>query len=257
VEAGGYHTEAYWTPEGWAWRNGADADLSLLNEFGDDAQRYKDWITGREKNRRGQPYFWQDSQWGAPTRPVVGVCWHEALAYCRWLTEQLRAQGKFTVFEQGTVAWPEKAVVVLPSEAEWEKAARGPQARRWAWGNDFQAQRANTKEGELGETSPVGMYPSGASPYQVLDMTGNVWEWTRSRWGRKSLRRPDYTYPYHTDDGREALDGPDARVLRGGSWLIEARGARSAYRYRLMPVYYGASGGFRCVVSLAFSGREA
>jgi formylglycine-generating enzyme required for sulfatase activity len=106
----------------------------------------------------------------------------------------------------------------------------------------------------LKQTSPVGIFPNGASPYHVLDMAGNVWEWTRSRWGRKSVYTPDYSYPYDPADGREDLCGPDLRVVRGGSWLGLQWFARCAYRRRNFPGTFDGTLGLRVVVSLADSG---
>ena len=183
--------------------------------------------------KRNQPYWWDDSKWGRATRPVVGVSWYEAAAYCNWLRSRLvDSELPFRVWREGKPGIESLAqqhvVARLPSEAEWEKAARGPDGLRWPWGDEWQEDRANTEEAHLGETSAVGSFPAGASPYGVLDLAGNVWEWTRSRWGRKSLSTPDYGYPYRSDDGREELDGPDLRVVRGGSWGDIQRDARCA-----------------------------
>jgi len=143
------------------------------------------------------------------SHPVVNVSWHDALAYCRWLSDVLRKP------------------VTLPSEAEWEKAARGMQdAREYPWGDEFDATKCNTWELGLRQTTPVGIFSNGASPYGCLDMVGNVWEWTRSEY------RP---YPYVPEDGRENTDSKESRVLRGGSWGDNDDDARCAYRSRSRP----------------------
>ena len=182
---------------------------------------------------------------GIANYPVVLVTWHDARAYCDWLTEEWRAAGKIDRCEE----------VRLPSEAEWEKAARGTDGRTYPWGNEWDAGKCNTSESGLGMTSPVGMYPEGASPYGCLDMAGNVWQWTRSVWG-KSYGKPDFIYPYRVGDGRENLDaGNDVlRVLRGGSFNISRDYARCAYRYHWSPYDWPDRLGFRVVVSLS---REA
>lgn len=182
------------------------------------------------------------------TRPVVGVSWYEALAYCRWLTEKLNG-----ALRKGALAPGERYLVRLPTEAEWEKAARGTGARSWPWGDAWQESSANTREAKLEQTSPVGLLPAGASPWGTLDMAGNVGEWTSSRWGRTTILKPDYGYPYRPDDGREGPDGPDLRVMRGGSWFSDHQSARCAYRVRNFPVYFGSGLGFRAVLSLADS----
>jgi len=156
---------------------------------------------------------------GKEIHPVVEVSWHDALAYCRWLSE---ATGKS---------------IALPSEAEWEKAARGDQDRReYPWGDPFDATRCNVSESGFGDTTPVGIFPNGASPYGCLDLAGNVWEWTHSHYA---------SYPYRAEDGRENLEteGGD-RVLRGGSWLNFRVVARCAYRRRLLPTPASTSAGF-------------
>jgi hypothetical protein len=139
--------------------------------------------------RWGEPDEWE-LQLEAPNRPVVGVSWHEAAAYCRWLSEQ---RGE---------------PVRLPTEAEWERAAT-PERGEYPWGEDEpDPERANF-DGNVGRPTPVGIYPSGDGPYGHSDLAGNVWEWCTDR------------YEFH---------GEDARGLRGGGWFLPAVHLRAAYR---------------------------
>jgi formylglycine-generating enzyme required for sulfatase activity len=152
-----------------------------------------------------QPEHWEggDPPGDKEDHPVVNVTWHDAVDYCKWLSE---VTGK-----------PYR----LPSEAEWEKGARGTDGRIWPWGNKWDARVCNSGEGGPGDTTPVGAYPDGAGPYGLLDMAGNVWEWTRSVYEK---------YPYNPEDGREDLEAEGRRVLRGGSWYYGRRDARVSYR---------------------------
>ena len=155
---------------------------------------------------------------------MVCVNWHGAVAYCNWLAD---ITGK-----------PYR----LPSEAEWEKAARRTDGRIHPWGNRWYPGWCNASEGDEHDTTPVGAYPRGASPYGLLDMVGNVWEWTRSLW---------FKYPYDPQDGRENLEAgdDDLRVARGGSWDFHRSDARCAYRLGLIPDLQVDFNGFRVVVS--------
>ena len=172
-----------------------------------------------------------DSLQGPANHPVVWVSWHEALAYGDWLTAQL----------QGWPGTPEPLAgllrhegwrVTLPSEAEWEKAARGTDGRRYPWGAEPDPQRENYDATGIDTTSAVGCFPTGASPYGLEEMSGNVWEWTRSLW-RESSAKPIFPYPYNPDDGREQLQAADdmPRVLRGGAFWSGHQYARCACRY--------------------------
>jgi formylglycine-generating enzyme required for sulfatase activity len=147
---------------------------------------------------------------------VFNATWYDARAYCQWLSE---VTGK----SYG-----------LPSETEWEKGARGTDGRSYPWANEWDATRCNSysEGGKLG-TIPVGTYPRGASPYGLLDMAGNVWEWTRSLWGE---------YPYPTDQPeqawRENLQAARTRhrMQRGGTghsfyWDVRCAVRRGDYPY--------------------------
>jgi formylglycine-generating enzyme required for sulfatase activity len=155
--------------------------------------------------------------------PVVSVTWHDAVAFCEWLAKKT---GK---------------IFRLPSEAEWEKAARGEKGLIYPWGDEFDPAKCNTSGSGPGTTTQVGQYsPGGDSPYGCADMVGNVWEWTRSKFEK---------YPYQADDGREDLSGDVHRVLRGGSFYHNRRNARCASRNGPYPGYRYHYLGFRVVVS--------
>jgi formylglycine-generating enzyme required for sulfatase activity len=205
----------------------------------------------------------RDSLRGPVNHPVVWVTWDEALTYCQWLTEKLRAwsgtrEPLATLLrhpDAGGRGW----CVTLPSEAEWEKAARGPKheggtgsddRRRYPWGDELDPDRANYNETGVGSTSAVGSFPGGRSSCEVEDLAGNVWEWTRSAWGR-DLSKAQFKYPYKSDDGRErvAASRDMPRVLRGGSFYNVARLVQCAARNWYDPDFADDDLGFRVVVS--------
>jgi formylglycine-generating enzyme required for sulfatase activity len=162
-------------------------------------------------------------------------------------TEAERAGNQFTWYQplgRGSDArdkaqHPVMANVRLPSEAEWEKAARGTDGRIYPWDNQPPTAQLCNCNGWVYDTTPVGRYPKGASPYGLLEMAGNVWEWT------STLKR---TYPYKANDGREDPGSDVRRVLRGGSYSDDPRGVRCAVRYRYYPDYWVGLG-FRVVVA--------
>lgn len=173
VESGGYHNPAYWTQAGIQW----------------SVQKYRD-------------HRW----WNGDDQPMIKVTWFEAVAYCRWLSDQIGSEFR------------------LPNEAEWEKAARGPHGLIYPWGNNWEEGRCNSGEAKLGRTTLVGTYPNGASYYGALHMAGNAWEWCTTKW-----RKP---YPYQLEDewSPEYLEGIEERIRRGGAHDVEQKFVRSAYR---------------------------
>jgi len=186
----------------------------------------------KEKEAWTHSRLWGKPGYNDPSQPVVGVSWYEAAAYCNWLAAKT---GK-----------PYR----LPSEAEWEKAARGTDGRLWPWGNRWDPHRCNSREIGPGRPTPVGQYsPNGDSLYGVADMAGNVSEWTRSLWG-KGLESV-FRYPYKPEDGRENLEaGPDDfRLLRGGCFGDGDGFVRCAHREGDIPIGWSASYGFRLVAS--------
>jgi formylglycine-generating enzyme required for sulfatase activity len=144
--------------------------------------------------------------------PVVYVDWGMANTYCLWRDAR------------------------LPTEAEWEKAARGTNERAYPWGEAIKCTRANYF-GCVGDTTPAGEYEGGKSPYGVYDMAGNVWEWVNSLYG---------PYPYNASDGREELVSNGKRVVRGGSYYNDGNDARSARRRGSSPLAPNLDEGFRC-----------
>lgn len=169
--------------------------------------------------------------------PRANVSWYDAIAYCRWLTAQAQAQTDLLPLEmRGQRHWR----ITLPTEWQWEKAARGHDGRRYPWGNEYVSGHANIDETSnrvgphyLQKTSAVGMYLPGASPYGVLDMSGNVWEWCLNEY-----ERPDQIQE----------EGDATRVVRGGSWHYDGDNAAAAVRvrYHLNPRYVDV--GVRLVV---------
>ena len=214
MKAGGYGERRYWTEAGWEWKG----------------------------DRTGPETY--GGVFDLPNHPVVGVSWYEAVAFCCWLEEQLQiADNRLQVWRGGQLETldlePETLTLRLPSEAEWEKAARGMDGRTFPWGDEGDRNRANYDETGIGTTSAVGCFPGGASPYGVEDLSGNVWEWCRTKC------EEDYE-DYRDDNDPE---GEVRRVLRGGAFFSEARLVRCAVRYGPYPGSHWSYNGFRVVAS--------
>ncbi|MDA1012864.1 MAG: SUMF1/EgtB/PvdO family nonheme iron enzyme [Planctomycetota bacterium] len=173
-----------------------------------DGYRDEQWWTAGGFGEFQQPKSW-DEQRSYPNRPVVGVSWYEASAWCG---------GR------------------LPTEAEWECAARGTTSRRYPWGNeDADPAHLNFKGSNIGHATPVGIYPTGATPEGICDLAGNVWEWCRNCW----------TNDYTAGEVFDVLDS--SRVLRGGSFGDAIIDCRAAHRSDNGPTARNSDVGFRCV----------
>lgn len=134
--------------------------------------------------------------------------------------------------------------VRLPSEPEWERAARGRNGRIYPWGNNAPDQNLCNFKMNIKGTTPVDNFPQGATSEGVLDMAGNVWEWNSTKYK---------VYPYDANDGREDLKSEDSRVLRGGSWLDFPENVRGASRFKLGARLRNLSVGFRVVALVTSS----
>lgn len=155
-----------------------------------------------------------------PLQPVSGICWFEVQAYCVWLSEQSGEKWR------------------LPTEAEWEVGARygAPGHENYPWGNTFDQQRCNTVMSGIYGPTPIGMFPKGVTASSLYDMSGNVAEWTSSR----------YDKPYGDQDEKQTKPSKFAlRVLRGGSWYYGKEYARLTFRLQYHPGFRARTAGFR------------
>jgi formylglycine-generating enzyme required for sulfatase activity len=171
------------------------------------------------------PPWWFDSDFGNPDQPVVGVTWFEAVAYTEWLSRQCGGRWR------------------LPTEAEWEKAARGTDGRLYPWGNNpptpLHANYGKKEWNNHEALMPVGTLEAGKSPYGIYDMAGNVWEWV-SDW---------YDDDYYKTSPSQNPTGPstgESKVLRGSSWGSDPQHLRSALRYLHRSAHRHKDYGFRC-----------
>jgi formylglycine-generating enzyme required for sulfatase activity len=205
-------------------------DSYLIDKYEVSNKDYGDFI---KANGHGSPAYWDDPRLNRPNQPVVGVSWYDARAYCEY-------RGKR-----------------LPTEAEWEKAARGPNGNLYPWGDDFDPAKANYGKNYDG-TKPVDSYPDGVSYYGLHNMAGNVFEWVLDWYDPRFYSRLE---PMVNPTGPEKpvwiggtgtyvdlLTLGEKRVIRGGSWVAPEGSVRSTHRFWNHPLNnsYGVGLGFRC-----------
>ncbi len=177
--------------------------------YSDDAMKWR-----AENPQPGNTAFVGDDH------PRTNVNWFDSVAFCRWLTTRM-----------GWTRHTSSLQITLPTEQQWQRAAQGDTNRMYPWGDKFDKSLSNTRKSGLKRTTPVTQYPSGASPYGVMDMSGNMWEWCLTEY----------------ESGSIDLQGNNSRVLRGGSWGLTNRYVRAVFRRDHAPGGWNDFGGFRLV----------
>lgn len=205
---------------------------SQFQTFLDDPMGYADprWVKGLAAGNHTR--MMDEQRFKFSNHPLDSVSWYQATAFCRWFSWRLGGGTDLKKVDEWAVR--------LPTEFEWEKAARGTDGRLYPYQGDYNPRKGNT-DNYIGQTTAVGVYPNGASPYGLMDVTGNVLEWCLS-----SYRNPQI------ESQKENLSTDESRVLRGGSWFAHNLDARAVFRYAYRPARRYFNFGFRvlCVVDL-------
>ena len=214
IEARGYHEQGWWTVQGWEYR---------------------------QSEKWTQPRYWTNGKWNVADYPVVGVSWFEAVAFCNWLNGQINSTSSPS--PTGTHSSPqhqggEQKQIMLPTEAQWQRAAQGDDGRNYPWGDEWDCQKCNNRVNPCVSdgTTPVNRFAgAGDSPFGVVDLAGNVWEWCLT------------DSEQQTDD---VHSNAEFRVLHGGSWFdVETESFRSSLRNGGAPLKWSRDWGFRFACS--------
>ncbi len=222
VRDGGYTQDTWWTKTGLEWRKQNNS---------------------KDRNKYGGAY-------DLLNHPAVGVTWYEAYAFTRWATKNVERLA-LNVWKSGKIESLQlengKFEIRLPSEVEWERAARGGKDSRYPWGDEITLNHANYRDTNLNVTSAVGAFPLGMNDYDLLDMSGNVWEWCATEW------QDSYKDYLKDEEKLNSLEGDARRVVRGGSYLSGGSALRCAFRFRDDPFFRSVDLGFRVVASPVLS----
>ncbi|GJL62965.1 MAG: hypothetical protein NPIRA04_16190 [Nitrospirales bacterium] len=179
------------------------------------------------------PAYWDDPRLNKPEQPVVGVNWYDSSKFCEW-------KGKR-----------------LPTEAEWERGAKGPRGSHYPWGHKLTKDKANYGQ-NVGKTSPVDSYPQGASDYGLYNMAGNVFEWVSDWYDPNYYHVSPAMNPQGPATGIDFANQGAVKVLKGGSWLAPASSLHTSHRFWNQPENnsYGVGLGFRCAKSASSDSRQ-
>jgi iron(II)-dependent oxidoreductase len=189
-------------------------DAFYIDKYEVTNSQFREFV--RSTNHR-PPVFLYQKRLGVDNQPVVGVSWYDAVAYAKWTGKR------------------------LPTEAEWEKAARGIDGRKYPWGTVWDKEKNNSAESKMMQPAPVGSFPGGASPFGVMDMAGNVWEWTAD-WFVNNY------YTFAPSKNPKGARFGTTRSVRGGSWVESPELLTTSYRKGVLPTLRTSNTGFRCVM---------